>query len=392
MTAKTTLYALGSNGSFQLGIGHDDDVSSPQRCVFNTRDVDVIVDHVPLDGGNDEQIRKVVAGGNHTLLLTTHGRVWAAGSNAVGQCGWSAPGVDQATRDRATGTWMLVDWSRQGQSEVSRFTDVAATWTASYFVVGGHIVYACGHGEKGELGIGQGNNDSPTPMQCLDLRELEPGVPHAEIETISGCMNHVVVLSSSGKLYGWGACRKGQLGEDVKSTKVIWSPKALDVGLQWRPRQVVTGREFTLVVGERLGEQCFLGDSARAGFITPIVLEDEPQQDFVVHAGWSHIVMSLGDGSIQEFGRNLRGQLLKRTPDQRLARFVMGSEHLLAATSSGAVIAWGWGEHGNCGSQVDEKKNVVGRYNTLFQSDHSIRVAGVGAGCATSFFWVKEPS
>lgn len=392
MSTKTTLYALGSNGSFQLGIGHDDDVSSPQKCRFAADNGNELVDHVPLDVDDGERIRKIVAGGNHTLLLTTCGRVWTTGSNEVGQCGWTAPGQVQVSAGTVTGTWRRVQWNRPGQGEVCRFTDVAATWTASYFVVDGQILYSCGRGEKGELGIGLGHNDNLTPTQCFDLSDFESGVPYAKIETISSCMNHVVVLSSSGKLYGWGACRKGQLGENLKNEKVIWLPKSLDTGSQWKPRQVVTGREFTFVIGERFEEQCFLGDADRAGFGTPIVLEDEWQQDFEVHAGWTHIVVRVGDGNLREFGRNPRGQLLERTLGDSMARFVMGSEHSLAVTCSGTAIAWGWGEHGNCGSEVDEKKNVVGRYNTLFSTGQSARVSGVGAGCATSFFWVENSS
>lgn len=392
MSTKTTLYALGSNGSFQLGIGHANDVSSPQKCGFAADIGNETMDHVPLAVDDGERIRKIVAGGNHTLLLTTGRFAWATGSNEVGQCGWTAPGPDQVSADTVAGKWRRVQRNRPSQGEKCKFTDVAATWTASYFVVDDQIIYSCGRGEKGELGIGPGNNDGLTPTQCFDLRDFEPGVPRAKIETISGCMNHIVVLSSSGKLYGWGACRKGQLGENLKNEKVIWLPKMLGTGLQWKPRQVVTGREFTFVVGERFEEQCFLGDADRAGFGTPLVLEDEWQQDFEIYAGWTHIVVRVGDGSLRGFGRNPRGQLLERTLDDSTARFVMGSEHSLALTCSGTAIAWGWGEHGNCGSEVDEKKNVVGRYNTLFSTSQSARVAGVGAGCATSFFWVEGSS
>ncbi|KAK5939468.1 alpha tubulin suppressor [Knufia obscura] len=391
MPTKTTLYALGSNGNSQLGVGHADDISSPQKCKFMTGNSNEVVDYVPLDFDANEQIKKIVAGGNHTLLLTTLGCVWATGSDVDGQCGLVGPRPQQVEGGGGTfaGVWRRVQWRKEGQDEDSRFTDIAATWVASFFVVDGHVVYSCGRGEKGELGRGLDRSHGPLPMRCFDLRDFEAEVPEVKIVKISACMNHVVVLSSSGSLYGWGACRKGQLGENLNGEKVSWLPKQLDIHLDWMPRQVVTGREFTFVVGKRHEEQCFLGDAGRIKLEMPLKFETESQQDLEIHAGWTHIVVRVSDGSLRGSGHSQRGQLLEKQPQQQIANFAMGSEHSIAVTGDGAVIAWGWGEHGNCGAEVDEKKNVMGRHNTVFVPDRYERVAGVGAGCATSFFWVE---
>ncbi|KAJ5805024.1 hypothetical protein N7474_010911 [Penicillium riverlandense] len=75
------LFALGSNGSGQLGIGHTEDVSSPTECLFETSER-----HQGPSDENDN-ITRIVAGGNHTLLLTAKGAVWAAGLNGDGRCG-----------------------------------------------------------------------------------------------------------------------------------------------------------------------------------------------------------------------------------------------------------------------------------------------------------------
>ena len=393
MDCTTTLYALGSNGSFQLGIGHEDDVSSPQKCRFMVNDENSsgsgIVEYIPLDVG--EQITKIVAGGNHTLLLTTHGHVWATGLNEDGQLGCTGQEVGtENTAAAGRGTWKRVQWHREGQSEAVKFTDVAATWMASFFVVNGHSVFSCGRGNKGELGLGVDRCNASTLTPCFDLHEFEPGVPEGRIMKVSGCVNHVVGLSSSGELYGWGACRKGQLGVELKDEKVVWIPQRLIVDLKWKPKQVATGREFTLVVGDTPAEQCFLGDAGRMGFETPVLCDADSKHDFEVYAGWTHVVLRKGDGSLCGFGRSQRGQLLVRQSQRRIASFVMGSEHSLAVIDDGSVIAWGWGEHGNCGAEVDERKNVKARYNTIFAASYGQRVAGVGAGCATSFFWIES--
>ena len=69
----------------------------------------------------------------------------------------------------------------------------------------------------------------------------------------------------------------------------------------------------------------------------------------------------------------------------------MGSEHALALLDEGTVVAFGWGEHGNCGTEVDAQGNVKGRYNRIEMPEigHEHEVVGIGAGCATS--WIITP-
>ncbi|CAL5869608.1 uncharacterized protein PFLUO_LOCUS3838 [Penicillium psychrofluorescens] len=82
------LFAFGSNGSGQLGIGHTEDVSSPTECIFETSEQH----HESLSDGHDK-ISRIVAGGNHILLLTAKGAVWAAGWNGDGRCGENSTGI-----------------------------------------------------------------------------------------------------------------------------------------------------------------------------------------------------------------------------------------------------------------------------------------------------------
>ena len=61
-----------------------------------------------------------------------------------------------------------------------------------------------------------------------------------------------------------------------------------------------------------------------------------------------------------------------------------GSEHCLALTKTGKVLAWGWGEHGNCGKHTDSDGNVKERWNEI-DLPQSQKAIAVYAGCATSF-------
>jgi protein ATS1 len=65
----------------------------------------------------------------------------------------------------------------------------------------------------------------------------------------------------------------------------------------------------------------------------------------------------------------------------------VGSEHVLALVDGGKVVAFGWGEHGNCGPVADKRGDVKGRYIEIpVPGEEGSEVVGVGAGCATS--WV----
>jgi protein ATS1 len=97
-------------------------------------------------------------------------------------------------------------------------------------------------------------------------------------------------------------------------------------------------------------------------------------------------------GHLIAWGRNDRGQLppANLTTPSKLA---VGSEHVLALLKDGTVAAFGWGEHGNCGSETDARGNVAGTYNAISLPEdvknEGGKVVGVGAGCATSWLVVS---
>lgn len=125
------LYAFGSNGSGQLGIGNTNDVSTPQLCLFQ--------DQTELPG----RPLKIVAGGNHTLLLLDNGIVYYAGASRDGQVN---PGI------------VLPSTTTFRKAYISYFGDkvmnCSAFWEGSVFVNAENQVFTAGLGSKGERGIG----------------------------------------------------------------------------------------------------------------------------------------------------------------------------------------------------------------------------------------------
>lgn len=347
------LYAFGSNGSGQLGLRDRDDKSEPEPCVF------------PATHENEIPIR-IAAGGNHTLVLLQSGKVLAAGSNERGQCGLSRE------RKASAGFNELCIPSHGHKS--SNFKACSATWESSTLVTWDDHVFTFGSGSKGELGHGENITDSAP--------RLLSGFPPADttIIDIASCMGHTVVVLSNGDVYGWGNGRKGQLGEP---RTVVWTPRKVD-GISFKASRAVCGREFTYIVGPPdTGYHIILGaDKWKVRSSAPHLVEGWDD----IGASWGSIYVLLRDGSLICWGRDDHGQLPPRTLP-KLSRIAAGSEHCVALTDSGSFLAWGWGEHGNCGLITAQVGNVNRHWNEI-EVEHSscVCVSAIGAGCATS--WV----
>ncbi|OAL39352.1 hypothetical protein AYO20_01222 [Fonsecaea nubica] len=420
------VYAFGSNGSGQLGIGHTRDVVRPERCLFSFQqqrrrqsrsgdrtklsesDPDSRPDSDGIghgDGSSNSEalpvtaqapiVKKIVAGGNHSLVLTTDGRLFVAGKSGLtsddpgaGRESTSNAVFEEVTRHILSSSAASSDTGGRCNGVI---TDVAATWDASFAVLGSKIIVGWGTGTKGELGLGPKMTSTGGQVRKIfDVGSVTSRSEAVDIIDIVGSLAHVVVLLASGEVYGWGSCRKGQLGEQFKAEKILWSPRNIGLGihgenlLPWVPEKVVLGREYTVFI--KAGkEPATWGDTRVFDGRGPGLIS---QADDVVTSGWSsiHILSRARPDQLQSAGRNNHGQLPPSTLPA-VKNVAAGSEHCVALTMDNQVIAWGWGEHGNCGETLDNRGNVIDRYNLipLPTPDEDIVAENVAAGCATSF-------
>lgn len=400
------IFAFGSNGSGQLGIGHLEDVSVPTRCLFPRVDDN---GQGQGQGQNQDQglgqVVRIVAGGNHTLILFDSGAVYAAGSNENGRCGQFGSGSkknDQASRRSESGEELsssLLSFTRvvlhsEGRV-IDRFRAVSATWEAT-FLVPAHDdhdsekdaedeIFVLGAGTKGELGLGP--NQKETSGGPAKMPDFPPR--GTRIAAMASGMGHTVVVLSNGDVYGWGAARKGQLGRAASHKKTLWSPEKIGDGeeISFPATGAACGREFTIITGDR--ER---GDFVILGSDRWNILSGAPQsiRGGSVSASWHGIYVHGSDLSIKAWGRNDRGQL--PPPNfPKAAQIAAGSEHVVALLPDQTVAAFGWGEHGNCGPETDSQGNVNGRWNQIpLAVAEDARIVGVGAGCATS--WIITSS
>jgi protein ATS1 len=351
------LYSFGSNSNGQLSLGHDEDTHIPMRCLAPAE----------LPAAPPKQI---VAGGNHTLVLFSCGRLFATGSNTHGQCGisrsvgtsFSAFQEVPSPPNETEGRWMLV----------------SAGWDFSILVSESGEIYSCGFGSKGELGAG-------LSIKSTQLKKIDEFV-EPRIAFLSSGMAHTLAVLESGEVYGWGAARKGQLGDPVE--KVVYTPRR--VKLDFAAAAAACGREFSFVISENGDRHAVLGENGRYSISSESPRQGDLRGWKKVGACWGSIVVLLQDGSLKAWGRNDKGQVPPRIDG--IKDIAIGSEHGLALTARKGrtrAIAWGWGEHGNCGKhRSDGGGDVVGE---VFEVDipEVVTLQAVGAGCATSWLWGK---
>ncbi|KAL4871848.1 hypothetical protein BDV12DRAFT_12758 [Aspergillus spectabilis] len=391
-----TLFAFGSNGSGQLGLGHTEDVSVPTRCIFEEDDPSFSPSHSSeqlesqLQRISSPRVSRIVAGGNHTLVLLEDGRVYAAGEGGDGRC--SGVNVGSLGGDMGAGGFRrVIVQDTHSDTLFGVFKGVSATWEGTILVTSsqkekeiwkGDKVFVLGSGAKGELGLGPGaeNTSATTAVRITDFPPAG-----TKVVCVASGMGHTVVVLSSGEVFGWGGARKGQLGDNLVGKKIVWKPTRVE-GLPFRVTAATCGREFTVLSGDReKGEFIVLGSVGdKWGILSGTPGFEEVKGYLSINASWHGVYVQQRNGSVLAWGRDDRGQL----PEQNLRvvkEVAVGSEHVVALLEDRSVVAWGWGEHGNCGPETDAQGNVRGVGGRILLPEEGFEVVGVGAGCATSW-------
>ncbi|KAI1143651.1 RCC1/BLIP-II [Hypoxylon sp. FL0543] len=366
------LFALGSNGSGQLGIGHKEDVSVPKQVEF--------VGEAPED-----DVVQIAAGGNHTIILTGTGRAYWAGDPSSGACGIvEKPGDVEVCKFREL---VLSTSERLGP-----VAHVACTWDSSVFALkdlSGKVtqVYTCGVADAGEAA--STNPDSAYVERPVLLSNFPPS--ESEVTSLAAGFRHVVAVLDNGEVYGWGNGRKGQLGElddRADSKGVIHQPRKIH-GIGFKVAKAVCCQYATCLISEPGDGRILVLGADKWGLKSSAPIEI-PNWN-MISASWGGIYILQRNGTLVAWGRDDHGQL-PPTGLPELESISAGSEHVLALTRDGDVLSWGWGEHGNCGPQTEKSGDVKGRWNVLASLKHlpeGSQITATGAGCATSWVNIK---
>ena len=164
--------------------------------------------------GDGERITQVAAGSKHTVILSSMGRLWVCGNNNHGQLG-----VGRIHEHRTFQPITLPLASGE------RIIQLAAGYDSTIAFSSTNRLWVCGGNQRGQLGLG----DTDTVDLCYTFQPIT--LPLASGERITQCVvgaSYIIVFSSTGRLWGCGSNRDGQLGMGIaiKGCK-IFTPIAL---------------------------------------------------------------------------------------------------------------------------------------------------------------------
>ena len=214
-----TLFPCGADDKGQLGLGTSGGPAG--GTLTSLGEVSLPCGLVPV---------AVACGVDHTVVLTTDGKLLACGNNDRGQLGL-ASNDDQST-------FQPMHWHD------SAATQVACGGYHTCVVTEGGALFTCGwNSSYGQLGLGDDPrlDDDQTTLQRVEL----PGGAEAAQVACGG--SHTVVLGADGALYSCGYNGLGQLGLGSKGEdQRTLQPVALPAGA--KVAHVACGAHHTVVL------------------------------------------------------------------------------------------------------------------------------------------------
>jgi uncharacterized repeat protein (TIGR02543 family) len=258
----------------------------------------------------------LVAGGGHTVGLTSDGTVVAVGYNNRGQCnvgGWTditqvTAGWEHTVGLRSDGTAVAVGSNQHGQCNVGGWTDIIQVFAGGGHTVGlkaDGTVVAVGYNNRGQCNVG--------------------GRSWTDVIQVAAGWVHTVGLRSDGTVVAMGSNAYGQCNI-VGWTNII----QISAGC-WHTVGLRTDGTV-LAVGDNTYGQCnVVGWSA--------ILE--------VAAGYWHTSGPRSNGFVVAVGDNCHGAC-DVSGWMDIIHVAAGRRHTLGLRSDGTVVAVGSNEHGQC--------------------------------------------
>jgi alpha-tubulin suppressor-like RCC1 family protein/serine/threonine protein kinase len=356
----TALAAWGANSTGTLGNG-----------LSNDSDVPVNVLPQLLAG---KTVVQLAAGGNHTLALTSEGRVFSWGDNKYGQLGNITSGNSRTP----------VELNLRGALAGKKVVAVAAGAEFSLALTSEGRVAAWGLNDLGQLGDGSESTFSQEPVEVA----ADGVLAGVKVTQIGAGIRFALALTSTGCVVAWGDNQWGYLGIG-KVGGISRVPVALD-SPEWAEQLItdiaagpMAGHSLAVAEDGKLygwGNNYFQqagirskeGDRVRARIISSPLLAGGVT---ALSAGTSHSVVLTADGRVVCCGGNDRGQLgIGKTGQsflplpvdasgvlkgREVVQVKAGSYFSAALTRDGQVFTWGAGLGGRLGTGTGTANSLV---------------------------------
>lgn len=228
LDANGRVWTWGSNGSGQLGRSGSTNVAAEVSIVGDTDDSTNII--------------AIAAGKEHSLALTSDGRVYAWGLNNYGQIGHGTSGTHSVynyTGDVAKYETpvIVMDLNNGRATQIHSIVSISAGGDSSILVRGDGTVFTFGKADNGQLGYGEnltankGEKDNisdskvnstyhkTVPSQVINRSDdditLDGGITNTYMQNVAEAdmgSEHSVLLVNNGLVYSTGLGTSGQLG------------------------------------------------------------------------------------------------------------------------------------------------------------------------------------
>ena len=239
----------------------------------------------------------VAAGGNHSLIVTASGKVFACGDNTYGQLARSSTTVSSGT---------LVEVNFPGLS--TKIVSVVAGADHNLAVDEDGGVWVWGRNNYGQLGKGNRSVAERTPSEL----NLGDGV---FAESVAAGFSHSLILTTDGEVLGFGRNNSGQTGQ-VATTSVVTAPSPIYKGLiELREiRSISAGTDSSFAITES-GQLYSWGYNAYGelllGYASPAVYEPAASpicRNVFNVSGGGYSSLAVGAQGVIFGGRNDVGQ------------------------------------------------------------------------------------
>ena len=360
----TGLAAWGKNDRGQFGVNST-----------RSRQAPAAVDQKGVLAG--KTVVQIVSGRDHTLALTSEGRVYAWGDNSYGQLG-DATAISRnapVAVNTVSGTSALF-----GKTVVA----LAAGEMHSLALCSDGTLTAWGYNFDGELG-----DNTSTSRSAPVVVNASSGISALfgrKMVAISTGGYHSLALCSDGTLAAWGSNDNGQLGDNTTTNRN--APVAVEVtsgSTSLFGKTVVSiaagGKHSVARCSDGTlaawGDNAFgqLGDNTTIDCATPVAVSTSSGTSFLfgksvvsVAAGIAHNLALCSDGTLVAWGGNDAGQLGDKTIIDRqvpvevnaasgssalftktVVAIAAGRKHSLGLCSDGTFAAWGNNQFGQLG-------------------------------------------
>ena len=200
-----TLWGWGNNQYAQLGLGTEYNNDAETNCVLQPTELEF-----------EGKAVQLALGDAFTVVLTESGEVYTCGRASYGQTGLS--GLGELSRTSVVGTLTKIDQSAFGGKRIAQ---VEAASNTGFALAEDGSLYVWGANDYGILGGGSTdvNIIYETPVQ-VEFSEA--------IEKVSAEAMTVLILTESGKVYGWGNNGNRQLGVADLTDVSVAQPTEID--------------------------------------------------------------------------------------------------------------------------------------------------------------------